>query len=85
MRIEPLIGFADQLAIKPSFAAAGLVAGHQQNRLALGVEGEGDTPDCAGRGVLTGLLLDTNILSVVTRNGKDFVGLGLMIVNPWDL
>jgi predicted nucleic acid-binding protein len=43
---------------------------------------------------MTGYLLDTNIpiaatalehdLTLVTRNVKDFAGLGVVLLNPWD-
>ena len=38
MRVEPLVGLPDQLAVKPLFTAAGLIARDQQNCLPLGVE-----------------------------------------------
>ena len=44
MGIETVIGLANQIAIEAFFAAARLVAGHEQNRLALRIEGEGHSP-----------------------------------------
>jgi hypothetical protein len=41
------IGLGDQLLIEPLARNAGLVAGDQQHRLALRVEGERDPPSAA--------------------------------------
>jgi hypothetical protein len=44
MRVEPLVGLPDQLAVKPLFTAAGLVARDQQNCPPLDVECKSHPP-----------------------------------------
>jgi len=50
MRVEPLVGLPDQLAVKPLFTAAGLIARDLQNCLPLGVECKSHPPLAIGRG-----------------------------------
>jgi hypothetical protein len=49
VRIKPIVGPANQFAVKSFFAAAGFVAGDQQDRAALRVESERNTPPCASK------------------------------------
>ena len=44
MGVETVVGLPDQLAVESFLAHARLVAGHEQDRLALCVEGEGHSP-----------------------------------------
>src|SRR6266567_9153636 len=44
MRVESLVGPADELPVKPLFTSARLVARDQQDRFALGIEGKGHAP-----------------------------------------
>ncbi len=50
MRVEPLVGLPDELAVKPLFTAAGFIARDQQNCLPLGVECKSHSPLAIGRG-----------------------------------
>lgn len=44
MGIETVIGLPDELAVEALFAAARLIARHEQDRLAFRIEGEGHSP-----------------------------------------
>lgn len=45
MCVEPFIGFADQLTVKPLLAATRLIARHEQDGPSLRVESESHAPD----------------------------------------
>jgi hypothetical protein len=49
VRIKPTVSPANQFAVKSPFAATGFVAGDQQDRAALRVESECNTPDAVLR------------------------------------
>ena len=48
MIIEALVGLSDQLFVEPLLSHSRLVSGDQQNRPALGIERESDSPDAVG-------------------------------------
>jgi hypothetical protein len=45
MAIEALVRLRDKLPVEALLAAAGLVAGRQENGLPVAIKGEGDAPD----------------------------------------
>ena len=47
MTIETLVGFRNELPVKPFLLNSGLVTGHEKNGLAIRIKGEEDTPDAA--------------------------------------
>jgi hypothetical protein len=67
MRIETLIGFPDQLAVKPLLTATGFVTGDEQNGSAFWIEGEGYAPNAIGSEVWTKHVFSLPVLMVGFR------------------
>ena len=47
MTIETLVGFRNELPVKPFLLDSSLVTGHEKNGFAIRIKGEEDTPDAA--------------------------------------
>ena len=48
MLTKTLICKPDEISIKPALRNPGFITTHKQNRTALGIESEGDSPDTIG-------------------------------------